>query len=86
MKKLFTLVALVGLGGFAAGCGDTAPPAKPSPAGPPPGTVMGPPGGVPAKEGEEKKEEVAPTEEKKEEAAPVEEKKEEAAPTEEKKE
>ncbi len=70
MKKLFALVALVGLGGFVAGCGGDAP--APAPTKPPMGTATapsmgGPAGGAPkadegekakdgdAKDGEEKK-------------------------------
>ena len=58
MKKLFALIALVGLGGFVAGCGDTAtPPPATKPAGMTgtPGTIA-PPSGVPAKTGDAAKE------------------------------
>ncbi|MBS0262694.1 MAG: hypothetical protein JSS02_12140 [Planctomycetes bacterium] len=83
MKKLLTLIALVGLGGFV-GCDSSAPTTTPS-SGPPSNmTPSTPPAGHGAKPEGEKKEEAAAGEgEKKEEAAPAEgEKKEEAAPTE----
>ena len=47
MKKLFTLIALVGMGAFVAGCAEESkPPAKPSPAVPTtgPGSVNPQPG------------------------------------------
>lgn len=51
MKKLFALIALVGLGGFIAGCGDSAAekggtqtPSMPNAT---PGSPGGPPGGMP---------------------------------------
>jgi hypothetical protein len=58
MKKLFALVALVGLGGFVAGCGDAP---APAPTKTPTGTatapnMSGPAGGAPkANEGEKAK-------------------------------
>ncbi len=45
MKKLLVFVALIGMGAYLAGCGETTPPAKAPPAAPA-GGAMPPAGGV----------------------------------------